>query len=174
MPIILLIAEIMPIILGIFCLIAILFHPIPGARAMIFFGFGYFSTTILYYLGYAPDYGQHFHPLIIASAFTILLYHSLDITVPLFIAWIIELILIALNASMVWQIGLTPMQHWSVTILLNFLELMVLSVNWWVHSERIVYRRFFDLDQPLAIFSREYTIVDHETHQGKEEERGRK
>jgi len=140
---------------------------------MIFFGFGYFSTTILYYLGYAPAYGDHYHPLIMASALTILLYHSLDITVPLFIAWVIELILIALNASMVWQIGLSPIQHWSATILLNFIELIVLSLNWWIHGNRILYHRFFNLDQPLAVFSREYTFTTCEAEESTEKKRGK-
>tara|TARA_R110000803_G_scaffold166755_6_gene230047 strand:- start:451 stop:972 length:522 start_codon:yes stop_codon:yes gene_type:complete len=162
-----------PIILAVLAAAAVLFHPMQGARAILFFSFGYLSTILMFDLGWFATYGQHYYPLIIASALTIFLYHSLDITKALCIAWIIEVILISLNASMIWEIGLSPIRHWQATVILNAIALAVLVVNWWKYDNRIVYHRFFSLDQPLGIFGSEYSITDQEAD-GKESTKSEK
>lgn len=164
--------QLHPIMLVLLGTVAVLFHPMQGARAILFFGFGYLSTVLMFNWGLFPEYKTHYYPLIIASAMTILLYHSLDITRALCIAWMIEVILISLNASMIWQLGLSDMNHWKASVILNAVELVVLVGNWWKYDNRIVYSRFFDLDQPIGIFGSEYTLTDQEAD-GKESEESR-
>jgi len=164
--------QLHPIMLVLLGTVAVLFHPMQGARAILFFGFGYLSTVLMFNWGLFPEYKTHYYPLIIASAMTILLYHSLDITRALCIAWMIEVILISLNASMIWQLGLSDMNHWKASVILNAVELVVLVGNWWKYDNRIVYSRFFNLDQPIGIFGSEYTLTDQEAD-GKESEESR-
>ncbi len=142
------ISQAFPYLLILVSSLALIFHPIQGARAILFFTFGYFLTTAVYRLGFCADYATRFHPLIIASAITIILYHSLDITVGLLAAWLIELVLMMLNISMIWGVGIMPSLHWQATVVLNTAEFLILAGNWW-YGHRIVYSRFFDLDIPL-------------------------
>lgn len=143
-------SQAFPFLLIIVSSLALIFHPIQGARAILFFTFGYFLTTAIYSLGFASEYGTRYHPLIIASAITILLYHSLDITWGLLCAWIIELLLIVLNILVIWNSGITPSIHWQATVLLNAAEFLILVGNWG-HGNPVVYSRFFDLDIPLRL-----------------------
>jgi len=150
--------EAFPYLLIIVGSLALLFHPVQGARAILFFVFGYFFTESLYGLGLFDSYGSRYHPLIIASALTILLYHSLDITWGLLLAWLIELFLISLNLSMVWDSGITASLHWKVTVVSNMLEFGLLVGNWW-HGNRVVYSRFFDLDLPISSVGMRFRVA---------------
>lgn len=156
-----LISQAFPYLLIAISSLALVFHPIQGARAILFFTFGYFLTTAIYSLGFAAEYDTRYHPLIIASAITILLYHSLDITWGLLCAWVIELILMVLNILMVWDAGIAPSLHWQATVLLNAAEFLILIGNWG-HGNPVVYSRFFDLDIPLRALGARYRAAHQE------------
>lgn len=143
--------------------LALLFHPVQGARAILFFVFGYFFTEALYGLGLFDSYGSRYHPLIIASALTILLYHSLDITWGLLLAWLIELFLITLNLSMVWDSGITASLHWKLTVVSNMLEFGLLIGSWWHGNARILYSRLFDWDIPLSSIGMRFRLAHPES-----------
>ena len=156
------ISQFFPYLLIAVSSLALVFHPIQGARAVLFFTFGYFLTTAIYSLGFFLEYGTRYHPLIIASAITILLYHSLDITWGLLCAWVIELLLIVLNILMVWNAGIAPSLHWSITVMLNTAEFLMLIGNWGHGSNRIVYARLFDLDLPVFPAGARYSAARQE------------
>jgi len=156
------ISQLFPYLLIIVSSLALVFHPIQGARAFLFFTFGYFLTTAIYSLGFGAEYGSRYHPLIIASAITIILYHSLDITHGLLCAWIIELLLIVLNILMIWNAGIPPSLHWSITVVLNAAEVLVLAGNWW-HGNHIVYSRRYSLDIPLWPARHRYRVAHQES-----------
>jgi hypothetical protein len=155
----LMIAQLFPYVLLCIAPFAILFHPLQPARALLFFIFGYFLTTAMYSLGFFDVYGTRYHPLIFASAITIVLYHSLDITPHILAAWIIELVLIGLNASMVWNGGVSLLLHWQLSVALNALSLFIL-VGGWIHgSGRVLYSRRYDLDIPVGFIGSRYRFV---------------
>ena len=156
------ISQAFPIILIVLSSLALIFHPIQGARAILFFTFGYFLTTAIYSLGFASSYDTRYHPLIIASAITIILYHSLDITWGLLCAWVIELLLIVLNILMIWGSGITASLHWQATIVLNAAELLILIGNWYAGSH-IVYGRRYSLDLPLHFAGHRYRVARSES-----------
>ena len=150
------ISQFFPYALIIISSLALIFHPIQGARAILFFTFGYFLTTAVYSLGFCADYDTRYHPLIIASAITIILYHSLDITWSVLCAWVIELILIVLNICMIWGTGITPSLHWQATVVLNAASLMILVGGWWHGNARVLYSRRYSLDIPLRFAGHRY------------------
>jgi len=152
-------AQIFPYLLLLIAGVAIIFHPIPGARAVLFFIFGYFLTTALYSLGWFEDYGTRYHPLIFASVITILLYHSLDITPHILVAWVAELFLIGLNAAMIWGAPIAPFLHWELTVSANIFVLLILLGGWSHGNGRILYNRWFDLDIPLGFIGSEYRFT---------------
>mgnify|MGYP001570036639 CR=1 FL=1 len=157
-----LISQAFPYALIVISSLALIFHPIQSARAFLFFTFGYFLTTAIYSLGFAASYDTRYHPLIIASAITILLYHSLDVTWGILCAWIIELLLIVLNILMVWDAGIPPSLHWQATIVLNAAEFLILIGNWG-YGNTVLYSRFFDLDLPLRITGHRYRVARAES-----------
>lgn len=157
------ISQAFPYVLIIISSLALVFHPIQGARAILFFTFGYFLTTAVYSLGFATDYDTRYHPLIFASAITILLYHSLDVTWGLLCAWVIELLLIVLNILMVWGYAITPSLHWQVTVVLNAAEFLILAGNWYVGSSHIVYGRRYSLDLPVYFARPRYRVAHQES-----------
>lgn len=157
------ISQAFPYVLIIISSLALIFHPIQGARAILFFTFGYFLTTAVYSLGFAADYDTRYHPLIIASAITIILYHSLDVTWGILCAWVIELLLIVLNILMVWNAGVLPSLHWQVTVLLNAAEFGVLLGNWWYGAGHIVYGRRYSLDLPVFFAGHRYRAAHQES-----------
>ena len=156
-----------PFVLIIATSLALVFYPIQRARAILFFAFGYFLTTALYSMGYFADYDTRYHPLIISSFITILLYHSLDITVFLCAAWLIELALMVINIIMISS-GISALAHWNLTVILNLTEFTLLLGNWWYGHNPVVYRKFFDLDIPLFLCSGRYCIVDKKGNAGTE------
>lgn len=163
-----LIAQLFPWLLACILPFAVVFHPVPGARSVLFFTFGYFLTTALYSLGFFEGYVTRYHPLIFASVITICLYHSLDITVQLLFAWLAELFLIGLNAAMIWNMGVPPYLHWQLTTGTNLAVLLVLLGGWTHGSGRILYSRWLDLDIPLGFAGSEYRFARQENHQAKE------
>jgi hypothetical protein len=147
---------------------AVLFHPVPGARAVLFFTFGYFLTTAIYSLGYFAEYETRYHPLIFASVVTIILYHSLDITPHIMVAWVAESILIALNALMIWNAGVSTMLHWQITVAINAFVLIILLGGWGHGMGRVLYNRLFDLDIPLGFIGSEYRFAGKKNQAKKE------
>lgn len=157
-----LLAQFFPYLLVALLPAAILFHPIQGARSVLFFIFGYFLTTALYSLGFFEDYGTRYHPLIFASVITIVLYHSLDVTPYILVAWITELFLIGLNAMLLFGAGITPSLHWQLTVGLNAFSLLVLLLGWFNGTGRILYGKRFSLDLPLGFVGHGYRLVSAE------------
>ncbi len=153
------ISQAFPFVLIIVSSLALIFHPIQGARALLFYTFGYFLTTAIYSLGFAADYDTRYHPLIIASAITILLYHSLDVTWGLLCAWVIELLLIVLNILLIWDAGIKPSIHWQATVVLNTAEFLILAGNWYVGSSHVIYARRYDLDLPIFSAGHRYRVA---------------
>lgn len=162
-----LIDQLFPLVLLCLLPFALTFHPVPGARAVLFFIFGYFLTTALYSAGLFIEYGTRYHPLVFASAITIALYHSLDITPHLLVAWLAELFLIGLNASMILGTGVAPYLHWQITTATNLAVLLVLIGGWTHGSGRILYYRWIDLDVPLGFVGSEYRFAREKDHQAK-------
>lgn len=162
-----LIGQAFPYFLAFFAAIALCFHPVQGARAVLFFAFGYFSTDILYQWGLFQDYDTRYHPLIFASVITILLYHSLDITPGIFVAWVIELLLIILNMGRIWGIS-APWAHWQITVVLNLCAFGALLWSWWHGNRHILYSKFFNLDIPLGFIGTGYRLVNQKSDSGPE------
>lgn len=162
-----LISFLFPYALLLIAPIAIMFHPVPGARALMFFIFGFFLTTALYSLGFFTDYSTRYHPLVFASVITILLYHSLDITPHILVAWVAELFLIGLNASMILGAGVSAYLHWEITTAINAFVLLILLGGWGHGSSRILYRHWYSLDVPLGFVGSEYCLACKEDSEKK-------
>lgn len=157
--------TIFPWVVGLLIPFAVMFHPIPSARAVLFFAFGFFLTEAMYSLGFFLDYDTRYHPLVFASVITIALYHSLDITWHLLFAWLAELFLIGLNASMILDMGVASFMHFQLTTATNLVVLVVLIGGWTYGSGRVLYNRWIDLDIPLGFIGSEYRFTRQKDNQ---------
>lgn len=100
-----------------------------ASLALLFFVAGYFVTQVPLVSDMAITRNEKYLAQGIISLLLIAVYQSLDVTLPLLIAMVNEVVLITVNITFLFG-GWHEWYHWAIFGTVNYISFIALCVNW--------------------------------------------
>jgi hypothetical protein len=153
------------VLTGIFLLIKQ--RHLEASAAVLFFIAGYFCTQIPLVSGYMTGEPEKFIAQASISLCLVAFYSSINVSLPVLVACINEVILIFLN--MVFTVvDIHPWHHWAAFSAINYLSFFMLVINWRQQNKRFVSERVFGASNAVKAWSNVYTSDSNHLQKNKE------